>query len=846
MTTHRSYGSLDDQPILDGDVGFVGMNLRDQPNQLKSGEITLSKNGRIDGFWQPRKGIELKTGQLSSSSLPLKVNFIVLNSSIVISSASRTSNVVTLTLATPHGIAAGVAGYLTIGDVEVSTNPLTGISAGAYYVTRTGASTLTFANTGANGAVAVHGTYGYVITTINDSAVSGIYGSCLFSDPSSSLDESIILATPNDAKKVSLSNYAITSLTYPAGVSVTAECNMIQAFDRIYLFRDGQRTLEYIPKGRNITASSYVSATGVVTVTLPNHGFTAGDVLTIASVGFVTTTPNGASKTVVTVLDEDRFTYVIATGGGNETYTANTGTAVSGGFSKVTGGVYAQPQMFTINGNVYGVTSGSLRLTVAGNTTISVGDTISINDTTVPELLPIVGKDLNVTSASATEIYVTAPIGDVTYGTGSATKYIRFGGRFSVGGGFIRMPAPAWGVYFQRRLWTPYSYSPTGTEAAPTYTARNVRDEIVASDILDSNTFDSIDSQFRITGGIADYIVGLHPFYDDAMLVLNRNSLHLINGTQGSLADTVVKELTREVGCVARKSIVSQGNSVFFLGDNGVYGLSFIDQYNLRGIEKPLSVKIQPYIDRINRSLASNAVGIYFNNRYYLAVPLDSSLGANDALGNNTVLIYNMLNNGWESIDTYGDGSFLVANFHIGQAEERNDLYLINTVGGLHLADSLNSAADTYSLNYTGSSTTSAIDYQLSSRGYGVDNELLSKGFFFNSFDRKKFKSAQVQMKSSENDASDVDFWFTSEDPDTVDYKVTDIEALLDTAIGLPGQLEADETGNFRFRLGNPRGIYGILTIKRKIVGSASLGRPKVTSMSVEASITNRSTLTQY
>ena len=101
-------------------------------------------------------------------------------------------------------------------------------------------------------------------------------------------------------------------------------------------------------------------------------------------------------------------------------------------------------------------------------------------------------------------------------------------------------------------------------------------------------------------------------------------------------------------------------------------------------------------------------------------------------------------------------------------------------------------------------------------------------------------------MRSDENSASDVEFWFTSEDPDTVDYKVTDIEALLDTSIGLPGQLEADETGNFRFRLGNPRGIYGILTIKRKIVGSASLGRSKVTSMSIEASITNRSTLTQY
>jgi hypothetical protein len=36
------------------------------------------------------------------------------------------------------------------------------------------------------------------------------------------------------------------------------------------------------------------------------------------------------------------------------------------------------------------------------------------------------------------------------------------------------------------------------------------------------------------------------------------------------------------------------------------------------------------------------------------------------------------------------------------------------------------------------------------------------------------------------------------------------------------------------------------LTIKRKIVGSAAIGRPKVTSIAIESTRTNGQTITQY
>lgn len=840
MASYRSFGGLDDQPLIDGDVAFVGMNQREQPNQLRAGEVVLSKNGRIEGYWQPRRGIELKSGALANSAYPLTLPFIVLNSALTISTASRASNVVTVNFASPHGIPSGnLPAYITLGTPSVGTQPITGINAGSYLFSYVDADSLSFANVGADDlALVVDGTYGKLSTILDDTAVSNIYGSCVFSDPATNSEESVIIATNNEAKKVLLSNYSVSSLPYPYGNIVTENVELLQAFDRIYLFRAGQRPWEYLPQGKNIQAGSYVSATGVVTITLRDHGLTTGDTITISDLGFSavapTADPNG-SHTVASVVDVDTFTFVIATGNGNETYTANTGVMVSNGFTLVPAGAYTQPQYFNIAGNKYGVTNGEVRFTVVGNTTIRAGDRVTISATDVALLENVVGKDYVVTSATSTDIYFNAPLPNISYGSGSGSDFIEFGSRYSLGLGFTHMPAPEWAVYFQRRLWCPYYYEPEGTAISPTYADREVRDEIAASDILDPNTFDSVESQFRVTAGIADYLVALHPFYEDRMIVFNRNSIHLINGTQGTLADTTLRELTREIGCLSRRSIASKGNAIFFLSDDGVYGLEFLDEYNLRGVEEPLSKPIQPIIDRINKGLAANSVAIYFDNRYYLAVPLDSEIDANDATGNNAILIFNIKNKAWESIDTFGNDDFNVTNFIRGQAEERNELYLVNENGGLHLTNSLGEAKDIYSTNVVGNSIANGIDYELKSRGYAMSD-----------YGRKKYKKATVQMQSDRDNASDVDFYFSTEDPDTANTMVTDISTLLDPSIGLPGQLEPSETADFSFRLGNPRGVYGVLTIKRKIVGSTAIGRPRVSSVAVEATKTSRQTITQY
>jgi hypothetical protein len=1004
MPAYGSFGGLDDQILSDGDAAFVGMNQRLQPNQLKAGEVVLSKNGRIDGYWQPRKGIQLRSGTLSNSAQPLVLPFYLVDSSFVgaISSISVVSTTVTITLASNHGVLSGsfiravisgITGYAgtdpngtrvveITGDDEIeftlsgvtgspsggsvelqgftggfnvqsevngglTTDGTTGVSIPSLlesgtangkpqYVTTDGRTSpskfygLTWTTSGtprwllsyadgitsafwqstdntatpdlastwtavspatgtpsfADGLSSVsasrednivtifapgHGldtgtasieivgfetttsdpngrydvtvndnayityslasgsgseTYsnqGSIVTTINNTAVSAIYGSCLYSDPTNNVEESIVLATNLEAKRVALNDYSVTSIPYPSDVVISEPVELIQAFDKVFIFRDGERGLEWIPLGRPINSGSLTS--NLVTLNVTGHGLTTGDQVTLSGITFTGTDPNGLQT--VTFATSDTFTFALTSA--DETYGTSDAIMVASGFTKVQGGPYTAPQSFSIEAGDVDVSDGLLTADVGSgdNTTIKTGDFVSVHFTEIPELTQLQGNRYEVVEADDQYIKFYVPAGEFT---GTNTDKFDFSGRFSQGGGFTHQPALPWAVYFQRRLWGPYLYATAGTTASPTYASRDIWSEIVVSDILDSNTFDQIYSQFSITAGISDYIVAMQPFYDDNLMVFNRNSIHLIRGTQGTLADTVVTELTREIGCLARKSVVSKGNNTFFLSDSGVYGVEFIDEYNLRGTQEPLSKNIQPFIDRINKSLADKAVGVFFNNRYWLAVPLDSSKDADDAPGNNAVLIFNTLNGGWESIDTYEIPEFNITNFHIGQFEERNALYLINETGGIHEVDSRNQAIDSFSTDVTGGGGEASVDYELVSRGYQLGES---------NYERKKFHRAQVQLQS-DVDSSDVNFYFSSEDPDTDKFLVSTVNDMIGT--DLPG----GETGNFRMRLGNPRGLYGTLTISANLVASAPVGRPKVNSIVLDGTITNRQTISQY
>jgi hypothetical protein len=804
----QSGSAMDDAQSSDGDGGFVGVNQRLQLNQLEVGEVRESLNGRMDGHWKPRKGIVARTGTLTSGGSPLQLPFFLIDVAKSITAASVAAGVVTITI-TGHGLTGTALARVTglVGDAVMD---------GDVVLTVASVDTLTYSVVGLTSISDQTGTLS--TTPINDAANVNVRASCLFSDPNLGNAESVVLALDSKAILVDLDDYTTADIEYPTGKTLAQDCDLIQAFDRVYLFRDGVQAFEWFPNGRQIEAASQ-SASTTVTMRIKDHGLSVGDEIVVS--GLTGGTPANGTFAVATITDKDVFTYVFTT---SQTQTFGVTDAVlKSGFTLVPAGVYTQPQVFVTVGNDGSVTNGLVSLDVTGNTTIVTGDTIVIYETDVPEFSAISGKSFEVASATTTNISFFAPVGDLASLGGGLE--VEFGGRFSVGGGFIHQPAPPWGVYFQRRLWVPFYYTPAGTFSSPTYTDRKITDEIAISDILDSHTFDQIANQFRITGGTTDYLVAMKGFYDDGLVVLNRNSLHLISGTAGSLTDTKVTQLTTEVGCLARKSVVMKGNAMFFLSDDGVYAVEFLNDYNLRGADEPISKNIQPYIDRINKNLAAEAVAVLFNNRYYLAVALDSSAGANDAFGNNTILIFNFLNKAWESIDTFGASDFIIKNLIIGSASERDSIYAVTSLGGLHELEATESSLD--NLVSAGATTNFPINSSLTTRGYALGN-----------LDRKRFTDGQLTMQCVDGGLGEYAISFAAEDPDNNQSIGTTTDFLGGTVLGT-GSASEDETGNIRFRLGGIRGYVGSLTLTRTI------GSPKITSIKVTGSVTNRQIISQ-
>ncbi|MDB4028282.1 hypothetical protein N9459_03765 [Flavobacteriaceae bacterium] len=436
----------------------------------------------------------------------------------------------------------------------------------------------------------------------------------------------------------------------------------------------------------------------------------------------------------------------------------------------------------------------------------------------------IIYTDFNVNPSQGS--YATAPRAGINAGfqfvldSRTVTTHVNDGGslftdpiftkRVSVGLGFTHMPAPPYATYHQRRLVMPFKYSVDAIKGQ--YTYRKILDEVIISDILDSDTYDEIYSQYRFNAGTADYTVGLHSFSDNSLLVFNRNSIHTVQNTV-NLQGSVAKLLTNEVGCVARKSIIQVGNQVIFLSDNGVYGTQFLDEYNLRGTETPMSESINETINRINKDHWEESRAVYFDNRYYIAVPLD------DAQRNNAILIFNFLNSQWESIDMVDNVDWDIENLIVAGSGLARGVYAINQLGGIHRLDTRLDGRDRVVTAIGQPDTT-----------YSVPASITTRQYTMGTMDRKRFNQFELHVESSSTNTSDFDMSAETENPDA-NISLAPLSSYVDG-----DSLDAGEDISIRSRLGNYRG-YGIqFTINN------TQGRPRIRAIETNGSISFRST----
>ena len=367
----------------------------------------------------------------------------------------------------------------------------------------------------------------------------------------------------------------------------------------------------------------------------------------------------------------------------------------------------------------------------------------------------------------------------------------------SPGAGRIQCPNTDYGVFFRNRLIIP---QPTDSNYS-----------IIMSDLLDTDNYYAADSQFRINKGSADFLVGFFPYQEDQLIVFMRNSIHMINNIATTSAANTY-EITRQHGCVARKSIAQSGPQTFFLSDNGVIVLSpgtdpakglGVAISKVSGETIPMTRPIQDQFDEVNFAAADTACGIVYDNKYYLAVPTGSSIVPNK------IFVFNLLTSTWTSVDSYpamsGSLAFHVDDFVIcshGSAPTRRRLFACNDTGFYLMEE--NSIDDSgRKIGSTSESGTTAIA-----------GKLVTRSFTFGDINVKSWKRGQLGANTVNADAFNI--------------KVNTLDPDSSTTV-LSHTADGTEEALFRFGTGRTRG-YGA-----EVEINVTAGRPSFRHVSLEA-----------
>jgi hypothetical protein len=251
------------------------------------------------------------------------------------------------------------------------------------------------------------------------------------------------------------------------------------------------------------------------------------------------------------------------------------------------------------------------------------------------------------------------------------------------------------------------------------------------------------------------------------------------------------------------------------LSDNGIYGASFQDLYNLRGNEVPLSEAIDATILDINRDFWNNSSAVYFDNKYYIAVPTGTSSK------NNVVLIYNFINKQWESIDSVDESSFDFEKLIVAGDGSNRGVYAVNSFGGVHKLESRIDGVDRICVDR---SAANAIT------NHPIPASITTRQYTIGSTDRKKWNTFEMQVESSPDRTSDFDI---SAETENIDYNLS-LGTLSSKLGGTP--LAAGEDVSIRGRIGNRRG-YGL-----QFTFNNTTGRPRIRAIEADGSASFRST----
>ena len=249
------------------------------------------------------------------------------------------------------------------------------------------------------------------------------------------------------------------------------------------------------------------------------------------------------------------------------------------------------------------------------------------------------------------------------------------------------------------------------------------RNTLYASDILDAEVWKSTNS-IIIGGDDGEDIVAIQPFYDYEILVFKPNKIYLVTAdpTATTAAGWTVRLLNDRIGCVSGRSVNFVNKDVFFLSNDGIRSVarSIADDFYIVGT--PISEPVKNIIARINKNYVTLCNGSFYNNRYFLAIPLDTAITPSH------ILVYNALFNAFEGLWSIAASRMVITNFSSGFAVNAQKLAFgspTSRVGhylGYKDADTADATTDYLDYVSTGSYTSS-----VTSKAYEFDDRIAQK-----------------------------------------------------------------------------------------------------------------------
>jgi len=272
--------------------------------------------------------------------------------------------------------------------------------------------------------------------------------------------------------------------------------------------------------------------------------------------------------------------------------------------------------------------------------------------------------------------------------------------------------------------------SPTGLRLVRQFTNRifavgtgDYRNTLYASDILDAEIWKSTNS-IIVGGDDGEDIVAIQPFYDYEILVFKPNKIYLVaaDPTATTAAGWTVRLLNDRIGCASGRSVNFVNKDVFFLANDGIRSVarSVADDFYIVGT--PISEPVKNIIARINKNYVTLCNAAFYNNRYYLAIPLDT------ATTPNYILVYNALFNAFEGLWSIAASRMVITNFSTGFTTNALKLAIGSPTGkighylGYKDADSADATTDYVDYTSTGTYTSS-----MTSKAYEFDDRIAQK-----------------------------------------------------------------------------------------------------------------------